>query len=491
MDKRKRKNEELKLVYRDIEANRDAHLRRVQEWIQQPSVSNTGEGIDDSAELTRRYLEKLGCERAEVVDVGETKWGRGNPVVYGEYDAGQDKTLLLYFMYDVMPVQDEAQWVSPPWEGALVKMAPYEKVLIGRGAVNSKGPGMAMLNALQSIKNTTGNLPVNLKLIAEGDEERMSIGLHKFVNDRKAELRDADAVSGFGWQREDGTAWPLSGSEGCVYVELETSGESWGRGPQMNVHGLFKRVLDSPAWRHIKMLSTLVSEDGNEVLVKGWNDGIEGPKGELKELKAVERYADPGSIKRALKAPKLMKGAETKRDFLIKSLYSSTLNLDGIWGGLTEPGTAGAVLPSKVTSKHDIRYVPHQDGEGLVKKLRRHLDSHGYPDVKISVIGDVKWTRCRYDTPIAEALFRTYREFGVKYVKLPTFGMVGLGPYWPAYLFARDPLKLDVCMGGVGHGGRFHAANEYLVIEPGTAPVKGFVDSEKAAASLVYNFAGG
>ena len=146
-------------------------------------------------------------------------------------------------------------------------------MLIGRGATNSKGPQMAQLNAFRAIKAVHGKLPVNLIFVAEGDEERMDIGLRKFVKDHPELLEGADAMYRFGGQSHSGGGGYGGGSEGCVYVELTTSGTTWGRGPTVSdIHGGNKRSVDSPAWRHIKMLASLVSDDGNTPLIDGFYD---------------------------------------------------------------------------------------------------------------------------------------------------------------------------------------------------------------------------
>jgi hypothetical protein len=133
-------------------------------------------------------------------------------------------------------------------------------VLIGRGAVNSKGPEMTELNAFMAIKQANGKLPVNLIIVAEGDEERMSMGLNKFVTTHPDLLKKADAMLMFGGQSAARSASVSGASEGLMYIELTTSGKAWGRGPTVSdIHGIFKRSVDSPAWRHILLLSTLIS----------------------------------------------------------------------------------------------------------------------------------------------------------------------------------------------------------------------------------------
>ena len=117
-----------------------------------------------------------------------------------------------------------------------------------------------------AISAVRGKLPVNVIFVAEGDEERMDIGLRNFVRDHQDLFKGSDAMIS-----EGGNVG--GSSEGCVYIQLTTSGKQWGRGPvQSDIHGSNKRSVDSPAWRHIKMLSSLISEDGNTPLVKGWKD---------------------------------------------------------------------------------------------------------------------------------------------------------------------------------------------------------------------------
>src|SRR5262245_62709845 len=269
---------ELQKVFAHIDTHIDEHVQTFQKWIQQPSISNSGEGIPESAEMVKGFFEQLGCQESRVYDVGITEWGSpGNPVVYARCDEGAPRTIAIYWQYDTMPITQPDAWTAPPFEARIVEQAPYKKVLIGRGATNSKGPEMAQLNALLAIKAVTGKLPVNIVFVAEGDEERMDIGVRKFVMDHPDFFKNVDALIGeSGQQAPSGSAGVGGGSEGCVYFELTTSGKSWGRGPvQSDIHGSNKRSVDSPAWRHMKMLTSLVSEDGNTPLVKGFTDGLE------------------------------------------------------------------------------------------------------------------------------------------------------------------------------------------------------------------------
>ena len=224
---------EVQKVFAYIDEHIDEHVENLQKWIRQPSISNSGEGIPESAEMVKGFFDELGCQQTQIFDVGVTEYGSpGNPVVYAKCDEGAEKTLMIYWMYDTMPVTQPDAWTSPPFEGRLVEQAPYKKVLIGRGATNSKGPQMSQLNAFRAIKAVHGKLPVNLIFVAEGDEERMDIGLRKFVKDHPELLAGADAMLLFGGQSPSGGGSFGGGSEGCVYVELTTSGQ--GLGPRPN-----------------------------------------------------------------------------------------------------------------------------------------------------------------------------------------------------------------------------------------------------------------
>jgi acetylornithine deacetylase/succinyl-diaminopimelate desuccinylase-like protein len=480
---------ELKQVYAHIDTHIDEHVGNLQKWIQQPSISNTGEGIQESAEMVKGFFDQLGCQESKVYDVGTAEWGQqGNPVVYAKCDEGAEKTLVLYWMYDTMPVTQPDLWKAPPFEGRLVEQAPYKKVLIGRGATNSKGPQMAMWNAFMSIKAVTGKLPVNLIVVAEGDEERMSMGYRKFVKDHSDLFKGADAMYAMGGQAPTGGAFLLGGSEGCVFVELTTSGKKWGRGPNYSdIHGGFKRSVDSPAWRHIKMLSTLVDDTGNKVLIDGFYDNMEPLSAEEEAmLKMAAKGVDMKAAAQNLGVERFI--TDDPFTFLKMSRYGTSINIDGIWGGNMFAGGSGAILPNKITSKHNFRYIPKMSGPDIVAKLRRHLDRHGYPDVEINVVGDVPWAKMRFDTDISKAVMAALDTFQIKHGP-PSGRETILGGYWPAYLFAGEPLDIPITGGMAGSGGNAHAANEYYVIE-GAGKVYGLAGAEKSVATVLYNFAG-
>jgi acetylornithine deacetylase/succinyl-diaminopimelate desuccinylase-like protein len=479
IDMSKIKNPDLPKIYNYIDAHIDEHVRNLQKWIQQPSVSNTGEGIQESAQMVKGYFDQLGCQQTKVYDPGITEWGQqSNPVVYAKCDEGAKRTIVIYWQYDTMPVTQPDLWIRPPFAGDLVEQTPYKKVLIGRGATNSKGPEMSQWNALMSMKAVTGKLPVNIIFVAEGDEERMDVGLRTFIKAHADLFKGAEALYGPG------------PSEGCLFVELTTSGKSWGRGPvYSDIHGANKRSVDSPAWRHIKMLSTLVADNGNKVLIPGFYDNIEPlTAAEKVSLEAAAKKMKPDEAAKNLGVARFI--ADKPIDIVTMQRHGTSFNLDGIWSGNMFPGGSGAILPNTITSKHNIRYVPNMTGPDIVKKLRAYLDKEGYQDVQIHVVGDVPWAKQRHDTEIAKASDRMFDAFGAERRSPPVENQASImGGYWPAYLFSGDPINLPIAGGAVGSGGGAHAANEFYVIE-GAKKTYGMAGAEKSVATVLYNFAG-
>ncbi len=482
--------DELKSVFAYIDTHIDDHVLNLRKWIQQPSISNSGEGIPESAEMVKEFFDQLGCQESRVYDPGITEFGAsGNPVVYARCDEGAPKTLVIYWMYDTMPVTQPSAWMAPPFEGRIVELPPFKKVMIGRGATNSKGPQMVQWNAMMAIKAVHGKLPVNLVFVAEGDEERQSIGYRKFVREHPDLFKGADAVYRFGSQGFSGGGELSGGSEGLLYIELTTSGEKWGHGPtKSDIHGANKRTVDSPAWRHITMLASLISSDGNTTRIAGFNDNIEplAPE-ETAKLRDAATKIDMKIAAENLGVARYI--ADDPFTMLKSARYGTSFNLDGIWGGNMYAGGAGAILPNKVTSKHNIRYVPNMTAEDLLKKIRAQLDKNGYPDVEMTVIGDMPWSKMRYDTDVARALMTTYDVFQIPYGQPPQFETI-LGGAWPAYLFTENPqYKLPIVGGAAGYGSNAHAANEFWVIE-GANKLYGMAGAEKSVATMLYAFAG-
>src|SRR5437763_6422397 len=253
-------------VKAEVTNRHDEAVKRLQDWIGQVSIAAEDRGYPEGAEYMAKLARDAGFQQATVINTD------GKPGVFATLDAGAPKTVGLYFMYDVKQF-DPAEWTSPPTEARIVDKPPLGKVIVGRGAVNQKGPEAAFLAALYAIRGAGKKVPVNLVMVAEGEEEIGSPHIPQLV--RRPEVLDAlkKCVGVFmpsATQDLDGVVTVNLGSKGVIELELVSSGEKWGRGPAKDIHSSLKAMVDSPAWHLVKALDTLVSDDGNEIMIDNY-----------------------------------------------------------------------------------------------------------------------------------------------------------------------------------------------------------------------------
>jgi len=470
----------LQEVYSRIEKDKARHLATTRKLLMQPSSSQQDIGIEKCVDLVAGMYHKAGCDRVEIV---ETK---GNPIVRGECKGESDRTLLAYFMYDTMPF-NEPGWKSPAMGAKIVDMklpAGKVKALVNRGSDNTKGPLAAFVNSVEACNKSVGRPPVDLVLVAEGEEEMGSPNLPGYVRKDKKRLSKADACYFPYFAQDPGGSVDLClGVKGVVYFELECSGKLWGRGPQeFAVHSANKAWLDSPVWRLVHALESMTSEDGNKVLIDGFYDEVAPPTEEDEEI--IEKSAklfDPKMARSAMKVKRFMIPEDDKAALLKLYTYASTLNIDGIWGGYIEKGSK-TVLPEKVKCKIDIRVVPNQKMDAMMPLVRKHLDEHGYSDIKMTEVDTgYDWCRCSVKEVVVQAMIRSIRRFGDEPNVLPTSG--GSVPF---YVFNRI-LGIPFTMGGMGHSDLAHSPNEYMVIE-GNKKITGLADTEKFMVFFMNEF---
>ena len=179
---------------------------------------------------------------------------KGHPGVFATLDAGARRTLGLYFMYDVKQV-DPAEWSSPPWEARLVDMPGLGKVVSGRGAVNQKGPQAAFLAALHAFRGAGREIPVNLVLVAEGEEEIGSPNFPEIVlapDPRAALAKSLGIFMPEAAQDLDGSVTVTLGSKGDVELDVVVSGENGGAGRPAICTRAWPPGSISPAWHLIQ-----------------------------------------------------------------------------------------------------------------------------------------------------------------------------------------------------------------------------------------------
>jgi acetylornithine deacetylase/succinyl-diaminopimelate desuccinylase-like protein len=209
----------------------------------------------EGRDLTMRLLRDAGFTKVESVATD------GHPGIFATLDAGAARTVGLYFMYDVKQA-DPKEWSSPPWDAAMVDMPKLGKAVMGRGAVNQKGPQAAFLAALHAIRGAGKKLPVNLVLVAEGEEEIGSPHFPQIVSRPavQAALKRCDGIfMPSAEQSSDGTVTITLGAKGVIELEIVASADTWKRGPRKDIHSSNRARVDSPAWHLVQALNTLVT----------------------------------------------------------------------------------------------------------------------------------------------------------------------------------------------------------------------------------------
>lgn len=463
-----------------IAAGHDAAVQRLKDWIAFPSIAAENRQMQEGAQYMAKLALDAGFQKADVVQT------KGHPGVFATMDVGAKKWMAIYFMYDVKQF-DPAEWSSPPLEGRIIDRPGMGKVMIGRGAVNQKGPEATFLAALHALRAAGRKSPVNLVLVAEGEEEIGSPHFSEIVQrpDVLAALKKCvGVIIPTGWQTpSDGSVQINLGAKGIVELELVSSGSKWGRGPLEDTHSSNKAILDSPAWHLVAALSTLVTSDGNTILVEGFAEKAKPLSPRDKALIA--------EAARTLSEADMMKSMGVTRwiddmpfDKALERLAAvPTINIEGLVSGYTGPG-GKTVLPGRAVAKIDMRLVPDMTPDDTVAKLRRHLDAKGFADIEINVSGGYGPTQTPEDSALIKAERATYERFGAKVTLYPR-----LAGSWPGVVFTGAPVGLPAGQFGLGHGSRQHAPDEYFVIESANPKVASMDQATLGFIDFLYEVA--
>lgn len=463
-------------IYARIESSTAEHLAQLQRWVRQRSISAQNDGVVAMAELLAEDLRVLGFSEVALVPTS------GHPGVFGHYDAGAERTLVVYMMYDVQPV--DPNWrIEDPFAGELVDL-PIGQVLMARGATNQKGPQRAFLNAVDAILKETGTLPVNLFVVAEGEEELGSPNFSEVLAPYLDRLRGADAAFfPMNLQNPAGEATLNLGVKGIIYFELEAAGGDWGGPMRADIHGSFKVLVDSPTLRLVQAIASMTSADGNTITIDGYYDPIREPT--AAELALVEQMAARNSDaerQRGLGVARWIDGL-SGREAILRALYHPTLNVNGIWSGYTGEG-GKTVLPHKATAKIDSRLPPGLEPEAAYAMIRAHLEKHGFGDLVLRPMSGYPAAATPPDDPLVQAMLSVLNKYGAAPEVSPW--LAGSAPF---YQFTRT-LGLPFVFGGLGHGSGAHAPDEYMLITPAEGTrAAGLVEVEKSYVDLLHALA--
>ncbi|PYQ49120.1 MAG: twin-arginine translocation pathway signal protein [Acidobacteria bacterium] len=462
-------------IKREIAKRHDEAVKRLQDWIALPSIAAENRNYPAGADYMAKLARDAGFQQATVITTD------GKPGVYATLDAGAKKTVGLYFMYDVKQF-DPTEWSSPPLEARLVDKPGVGKAIVGRGAVNQKGPEAAFLAALHAIRGAGKKMPVNLVMVAEGEEEIGSPHIGQIVRrpEVEAALRKTTGVfMPSASQDLDGVVTVSLGAKGVVELELVSSGEKWGRGPAKDIHSSLKAMVDSPAWHLIHALDTLVSADGNTITI----DNYPQPRPISAEEKSM--IAEASRRRSEVQAKKSFSVQHWIDDLpweqANERLESQpTVNIEGLVGGYTGPG-GKTILPHRAVAKIDMRLVPDMKAADAAAALRAHLAKRGFGDIEVNVTGGYDPTSTYASAPLIQSQIAVLKRNGIDPVLWPR----NAGSY-PAYVFTDAPLNLAAGHFGLGHGSGAHAPDEYYVIDAANPKVQGFDGAVMSFVDYLY-----
>lgn len=424
-----------------IESNKDRFLNELLDLLRIPSVSADPAYKADvarCAEAVKQRLEEAGMDKVEICPT------KGHPIVYGEKIIDPKKpTVLVYGHYDVQPPDPLELWTSPPFE-PVVK----DGVIYARGSADDKGQFYMHVKAVEAMVKT-GNLPCNVKVMIEGEEEVGSDNLGTFVKANKERLKaDVVLISDTAMIANDVPSIN-TGLRGLSYLEVEVTG------PNRDLHsGVYGGAVANPINVLCDMISSLHDKD-RRIAIPGFYDAV-------RELSTAERKAlaeAPFNEKEWMKdlgidAVLGEKGYTTDERCTIRP----TLDVNGIWGGYIGEG-AKTVLPSKAFAKISMRLVPDQKSATITKLFQDHFEKIAPPYVKVKVRphhgGEAAVTPT--DSPAYRAASKAMEEtFGKK--PIPTRG----GGSIPIVALFEEELGLKTILFGFGlDSDNIHSPNEH------------------------------
>lgn len=471
--------DDLRAIQAEIDKQHDESIHRLQDWIRQPSIAAENRGMTEGCDHMMRLLRDAGFDQVTKVPTA------GHPGVFATLDAGAPKTVGIYFMYDVKQA-DPSEWSSPPFEAAIVDKPGMGKVLIGRGAVNQKGPEATWLAALHAFKAAGRKLPVNLVFVGEGEEEIGSPHFTQVVRrpDILAALHKCTGVyMPMPMQSPDGTVTINLGAKGVVELELVSSSEHWHRGPKQDLHSSNEARVDSPVWHLIQALATLVGPDGHTPAIEGYADkALPLTPADKALIRDAAKRMNEGVVKQQLGVEHWVHNV----DFLesLELLVGRpTVNIEGLVSGYTGPG-GKTILPHKAVAKLDLRLVPGMTATGSLAVLKAHLAKRGFGDIEVSMSGGYDPTTTDGNSALIRAQAAVYRKAGLDPIMWPR-----LAGSWPGYIFTGDPLRLPAGHFGLGHGNGAHAPNEYYIIESANPKIQGIAGAIRSHVDYLYELA--
>jgi acetylornithine deacetylase/succinyl-diaminopimelate desuccinylase-like protein len=428
-----------------VDAHADEYLGWVQEVCRAPTVPAESTGAVAGSRAIAAVAERAG---GVSMTVGEG----AAPYLWLDLGGTGPRCVHFYNHYDVQPA-DPAEWSSPPFEPAL-----RDGRLYGRGVADAKGNLVARLAAVHALRGVVGDLPLRVRMLADGEEEIGSPSILDVVDRHAATFRQGDFWL-WEWSSKDeaGRNELYFGVKGSLYVELSVSPRA------AEAHSMFGGVLANPAWRLIDALRLLVAPDGT-VGIPGFYEAIVDDDWATELARSVP--FDEVATREALGAAGWrdgLSGAALREELYLRP----TANLAGFASGYAGPGQK-TVVPAQATAKLDFRLVSGQDPHVLFAALRDTLADAGYGDVEVRSLGPTLPSRRRPDQRAVDLFVAAGERLGIETFLSPN--ALGTSPVHALC----DRLGMSMLSGEciARPSSRIHAADEHIVVADFVSAVK-------------------
>lgn len=429
-----------------LAARREARHASYLELLRIPSISALPEHGPDcqrAAEWIAGELDRIGFDHVEVSPTA------GKPVVYADWlRAPGAPTVLVYCHYDVQPVDPIEEWETAPFEPFI-----RDGRVVGRGAADDKGQLHMHLQAFEALLETRGRLPINVRIVFEGEEESSSAGLAAWLPANLHRLAaDAVVISDTGFFEGNRPALCV-GLRGMVYTQIDVSG------PVQDMHsGGFGGLIENPINALARIIAAL-KDDKGVVQVPGFYDEV--VKLDQAERRALATMAyDDEAVRQLCGVPVLV--GEAGYEPLERLGYRPTLDVNGIWGGFQGEGSK-TIIPAKAHAKVSCRLVPNQDPEAIFERFRAFVLDVAPPGVTVEVnlMGSGRPVVVGADDPVAlTALDALEATFGARPYLIRNGGSIPV-----AEMFQTLLGKAPVMLGFTNPDDHAHSPNEFMLLD--------------------------
>jgi acetylornithine deacetylase/succinyl-diaminopimelate desuccinylase-like protein len=431
-----------------LAANFDSYVEELKAFCAIPSISTDpafAESIGRAATFTADRLRRAGFDAVELVETGR------HPLVLGEWlGAPGAPTIVVYGHYDVQPPDPLEKWLSPPFEPTVRGNRLY-----ARGASDDKGPLLIPILVAEAFLKLRGSLPLNVKMLIEGEEE---IGSPSFENavDRLKDRLACDLVVS-----ADGAMWRADlpsvtvASRGMVALDVTVIGA--GKDLHSGRHG---GSAPNPVRALVGLLATMHDNEGN-VVIAGFRDGEAQPDPAILEAIYAARF-DAGRYFDEIGAPR-PDPLPTGDDLLVRQWLRPTLEFNGIFGGYSGPGTK-TVIPNSASAKITCRLVAGQEPEAVAEAIRRHCKKHLPSGYTIEIARHGPGTPAFALDPTIPALRHVEAILEQLYGKRPL--RVAMGATVPIGTVFRETLGVPcIFFSFATSEDDYHAPNEFFRLE--------------------------